>query len=167
MSGCIERYGALVWSLARRMSTSQADAEDAVQDVFIALWRNAGRFDPQIAAETTFVTMIARRRLIDRSRRRESRPSTRPLQDAAAMTTASDADPMEVEEEVERATEALAALRPEQREVLRMVVVDGMTHREAAEKTGMPLGTVKAHARRGLMKVREMLTPSRVEAGRL
>ena len=58
--------GGLVWSLARKFLRSHADAEDAVQEIFVDVWRSAARFDPAIASETTFVAMIARRRLIDR-----------------------------------------------------------------------------------------------------
>ena len=69
MQECINQYGGLVWSLARRFSASAADAEDAVQEVFITLWKYASRFDESKGSETTFVSMIARRRLIDRLRR--------------------------------------------------------------------------------------------------
>ena len=62
---CIDRYGGLVWSLARRFFANTADAEDATQDVFIHLWKSAGAYDPAIASEAVFVTTIARRRLID------------------------------------------------------------------------------------------------------
>src|ERR1043165_482447 len=71
---CIARYGGLVWSIARRFEG--ADAEDAVQEIFLDLWKSAARFDPQIASEPAFVAMIARRRLIDRRRTRRRRPTT-------------------------------------------------------------------------------------------
>ena len=48
---CIDRYGNLVWTIARRFTRSTAEAEDAVQDVFIDLWKSAGRFDPSRASE--------------------------------------------------------------------------------------------------------------------
>ena len=70
MQACMDRFGGLVWSLARRVTRSTAEADDAVQEIFVDLWRSASRFDPSIANETTFVAMIARRRLIDRGRRR-------------------------------------------------------------------------------------------------
>ena len=73
MQECIDRYGGLVWSLARRLSLSPAEAEDGVQEAFIELWKHAERFDPEVASETTFVSMIARRRLIDRRRSRASK----------------------------------------------------------------------------------------------
>ena len=64
---CIDAYGSIVWSLARRMTTNNEEAEDAVQEIFIDLWKSAERFDPQQGSEVTFVAMIARRRLIDRN----------------------------------------------------------------------------------------------------
>ena len=69
VAACIDRFGGLVWSLARRFLDRPTEAEDAVQEIFIELWKSASRFDPSIASETTFVAMIARRRLIDRQRK--------------------------------------------------------------------------------------------------
>jgi RNA polymerase sigma-70 factor (ECF subfamily) len=66
---CIDEFGGLVWAIARRMTRSRADAEDAVQEIFLELWQKADRFNPAMSAESTFVTMIARRRLIDRYRK--------------------------------------------------------------------------------------------------
>src|SRR5689334_2870619 len=74
---CIAQYGGLVWSIARRFELS--DAEDAVQEIFLDLWKSAARFDPSIASEATFIAMIARRRLIDRRRTRRRRPTTEQL----------------------------------------------------------------------------------------
>ena len=73
LAECMERYGGLVWSIALRLTGSRADAEDAIQEIFIDLWKSAARFDGAVASEKAFVAMIARRRLIDRRRRhRES-----------------------------------------------------------------------------------------------
>ena len=66
---CLDRYGGLVWSLARRLSPSPSDAEDAVQEIFVDIWRNASRFREDVASEVTFVAMLARRRLVSRMRR--------------------------------------------------------------------------------------------------
>ena len=67
---CLARYGGLVWSLVRRSTSDAAEAEDAVQEIFVDVWQSASRFDPAVASEATFIAMIARRRLIDRARRR-------------------------------------------------------------------------------------------------
>ena len=73
---CLNAYGGLVWSLARRLCRKHEDAEDAVQEIFVEIWRKAEKFDPDVASESTYITMIARRRLIDRFRRRSREPNT-------------------------------------------------------------------------------------------
>ena len=57
---CLDKYGGLVWSIARKMLRNSDDAEDAVQEIFVDIWKNAGRFDESKASETTFIAMIAR-----------------------------------------------------------------------------------------------------------
>ncbi len=153
MRECLARYGALVWSIARRFE--YADAEDAVQEIFLDLWKSAARFDATIASETAFVAMIARRRLFDRRRSQRRRPTTEQMPDQPNY-----ADPARTPDacaEASQAARALDQLRPEQRQVLVMSTAHGMSHGEIAAQTGMPLGTVKAHARRGLLSIRAAL----------
>jgi RNA polymerase sigma-70 factor (ECF subfamily) len=145
----------LVWSLARRLLANAADAEDAVQDIFVDLWAHAGRFDDSLASEPTFVAMIARRRLIDRRRRAQRRPPPQPLPEQLSEAAAADA--VELADEAALARRAFAELRPEQQRVLRLAIDQGLTHEEIARATGLPLGTVKTHARRGLIRLRELL----------
>lgn len=154
---CIARYGGLVWGIARRFLSNPADAEDAVQDVFVELWKNAGKFDPTRAAEPTFVTMIARRRLIDRKRRTARAPSPAPLDADLPGPSDGGERAAEVHDEAAKAAKALGELREDQRRVIGMAVYRGMTHEEIAAETGLPLGTVKTHIRRGLLRIREML----------
>jgi RNA polymerase sigma-70 factor (ECF subfamily) len=159
---CIERYGALVWSIARRLSPTQSEAEDAVQDVFVDLWRSASRFDETISSEAAFIAVIARRRLLDRRRARARRPDAEPLSETPLVSNAQSA---EICAEAGLAQKALAQLRPEQRTVLLLSACQGLSHDEIATQTGLPLGTVKAHARRGLLRIRELLGgPAAVEA---
>jgi RNA polymerase sigma factor (sigma-70 family) len=150
---CIAQYGGLVWSIARRFEL--ADAEDAVQEIFLDLWKSAARFDPSIASEATFIAMIARRRLIDRRRTRRRRPETEQLPELPAI--ASDSMQPDATTEARKAARALDQLRPEQRQVIVLSTCHGMSHGEISAQTGMPLGTVKAHARRGLMMIRAAL----------
>ena len=154
---CLDRYGSLVWSLARRFSPSPSDAEDAAQEIFLDLWKSAATFDPAQASEATFVAMIARRRLIDRQRLRRRRPATEPLPEVPPPTEAATHPTAETSAEATLAARAVAQLRPEQQRVLLLATCHGLSHDEIALATGMPLGTVKAHARRGLIKVREIL----------
>lgn len=127
-----------------------------MQEVFIDLWRSAHRFDPAKGTETTFVATIARRRLIDRGRRRQRRPESPGIDDgvAAPETATPDTDVRERAAMVDR---AMGALRPEQRRVLQLAIQHGASHEQIATSTGMPLGTVKTHARRGLIRLRDIL----------
>jgi RNA polymerase sigma-70 factor (ECF subfamily) len=153
---CLDRYGGLVWSLARRLCPTRADAEDAVQEVFVAVWRNADRFDPSLGSEPTFVAMIARRRLIDRVRRAGRRPGESALGEHHAGSEGLDDRP-DLSEQAARAREALRGLSDDQQRVIQLAIFHGLSHEKISAATGMPLGTVKTHIRRGLIKVRQIL----------
>lgn len=154
---CLDNYGGLVWSLARRILPDANEAEDAVQEIFIEIWKNAERFDDSQSSETTFVAMIARRRLIDRLRKTTRRPGIDSFEDMVTEPSQNEDETMQTNVEARQAAEALRELRPEQQQVLQLSIVQGYTHREIAEALKMPLGTVKTHARRGLMEVRDTL----------
>jgi len=154
---CLDKYGGLVWSLARRMSPNTDDAEDAVQEIFIDVWKNAARFDETQSSETTFIAMIARRRLIDRLRKTNRQPNIDSLDDIVAEPTNGRDNDLQIAVEAKEAAEAMKHLRPEQRQILHLSIVQGFSHQEIADALKMPLGTVKTHARRGLIQVREFL----------
>lgn len=158
----LDRYGPLVLSIARRAFRTGVEAEDAVQDVFVDLWKSAGRFDPSVSSEKTFVAMIARRRVTDRLRK-QYRDRLRPSEEFEAV--ASSGGPTT---DVNRLViSAFEELREEQKQVLRLTIQSGMTHEEIARALSMPLGTVKTHARRGLQKIRSLLgTGSGTEVAR-
>jgi RNA polymerase sigma factor (sigma-70 family) len=163
MQKCIDEYGGLVWSLARRFCRLAADAEDAVQEVFIALWENAHRFDESKGAEVTFVSTIARRRLIDRLRRDQRRQRLQEeVQELAEPVMKSGDESVAISDEAARASAALARLSADQQRVLKLAIHYGLTHEQIASSTGLPLGTVKTHARRGLIRMRELLQTSEV-----
>lgn len=164
-SACIDRFSGLVWSLARRLCADQSDSEDAVQEIFIDLWKSAERFDASIASETTFVAMIARRRLIDRGRKRQRRPQQATIPDMLAAPPARE-DVAEVSEESIIAKRVFERLRPEQQQVLQLAIRHGQSHEQIATGTGLPLGTVKTHARRGLIKLRELLAAEGFDFGK-
>lgn len=155
---CLARYGGMVWSLAIRFLGNNAEAEDAVQDIFVELWKNADRYNSALSSESTYITMVARRRLIDRRRKLGRRPELTTLPEALA-EQASNSPVVRVEllDEAAKAVTALSELRPEQQQVLKMAVYHGLTHEEIARTTGLPLGTVKTHARRGILRLREIL----------
>lgn len=154
---CIDCYGALVWSLARRHLRRHADAEDAVQDVFVEIWRNAGRFDPARASEATFVTMISRRRLIDRQRKLGRTAVTQSIVEEPPERSGADQQDLDIREEAQRARMFMSRLRAAERQVLELGLLEGLSQSEIAKVADMPVGTVKTHARRGLIRLREML----------
>ena len=139
------------------MLRNSDDAEDAVQEIFVDIWKNAARFDETQSSETTFIAMIARRRLIDRIRYSTRRISADSLDDVLTEPFTRSDKEMQISVEAKEAAEAIRELRPEQQQVLKLSIVQGMSHQEIADATGMPIGTVKTHARRGLMQVREIL----------
>jgi RNA polymerase sigma-70 factor (ECF subfamily) len=148
----IERYGSLVWSLAQRSNLPDDHAEAVVHEIFVDLWRNAPRFDPETASEATFVAMIARRRLVDRRRTSTRRPQVEGFTDLVGATP-----PAELGSETVEAAKVLAELPIEERQALLMTASQTLSHEEVAHTTGTPVGTVKANARRGLLQIREAL----------
>ena len=162
---CMDVYGGLVWSLARRFNASVADAEDATQEIFLEIWKCADRYDPGVGSEAVFITTIARRRLIDRLRAQKRRPPTEEFDEETTQTFSEHVEPVgALAVEIQAAQRALAQLDPAQREVVLLGVVQGLTHSEIATKTGKPLGTVKTHMRRGLIKIRELIGADTNEA---
>jgi len=164
---CLKTYGGLVWALAKRMLPNQNDAEDAVQDIFIDVWKNAERFDEEQSSETTFIAMLARRRLIDRLRKSNRQPNFDSLEDVTFEPSKRTDLHIHTSIEAKEAAEAVRDLRPEQQQVLFLSICQGLSHREIADLTKMPIGTVKTHARRGLIEVREILLKNSGEAGEI
>lgn len=153
----MDRYGGLVWSLARRSCANQADAEDATQEIFLDIWKSAARFDAGKGSETLFIAMIARRRLIDRIRRLGREPRMEDVDAPGFEFATSNPDDAEMLTEAGLAARAVATLKPAQQRVLALGLLQGLSHSEIAELTGMPLGTVKTQMRRGLIRVRELM----------
>lgn len=159
MDECLKRYGGLVWTLANRM-VRHGDVEDAIQEVFVEIWRVAERFDDSKGKESTFVAMIARRRLIDRQRSSARQIETLSLQEPTPAQAQEDG--LESMDEAQRVRTMLGKLRSDERRVIELAIDFGMSQSEIAEATGMRIGTVKTNARRGMLRLRELMTKSTV-----
>jgi len=158
VSECVENYGPLIWSIARKLSPTLSDAEDAVQEIFVDLWQTASQYRSEIASETTFIAMIARRRLIDRHRRRSNSLNTSSLGNDNAV--ARDVPPeaqFEMRDEAAKAARCLDRLPEESRQVLRLSIQQGVSQTRIAEQMRLPLGSVKSISRRSLIRLRECM----------
>ncbi len=155
---CIDQYGGMIWGLARKLSPTPSDAEDATQDVFLHLWKNARQFDTTRGSEAIFIVTLARRTLISRFRGQQRQPRAISVEELGE-THWEPSVHVENEDHVEArlAAQALATLTPEQQRVIKLSVVEGLSQSEIATHTGLPLGTVKTLMRRGLILVREKL----------
>lgn len=157
MEHCIRKYGGLVWTIARRYVKDHSSAEDVVQETFTDVWRSARRYDPAIATECTFIGMLARRRAIDFARKQSRQPLLEPLPEAETLPHAANEPSAAVRCESADVREALKQLPEETQKIFALHFDEGMTHPEIAEKTGIPLGTVKTRLRRGLIEARNIL----------
>ena len=153
-----DRFGPLVYKVAWQFHPSQAEAEDAVQEIFIRLWQTADRFDPRRAKLVTWVMLIARRHLIDRLRRSSVRPTTMTLEvDSAGPEAAAQRPERKPREEEfsKRLLKRIEELPELQRTVIERAYLQGYTLREVSEQLGAPLGTIKSALSRGLARLRE------------
>lgn len=153
---CLDRYGGLVWSLAKRFLPDPQEAEDAVQEIFIELWKKAHLFDANLSSEKTFVAMLTRRRLIDRLRKNYRKPTIESIETSMELHDDSLLG-SDKRLDAQRALQMFKMLKPEQQKCLRLSIIAGMSHSEISEAVSLPIGTVKSHIRRGLIAVREKL----------
>jgi RNA polymerase sigma-70 factor (ECF subfamily) len=139
-------YGRLVYAVAHRALDDRSLAEEATQQTFLQAWRSARTFDPGRELGPWLAT-IARRVAID-IHRRESRRRHENLDDVAPTDPAVVALPPAVDEsyDVWAVREAIGDLPDDEREVVRMQHLEGLTHTEIAQRIGVPVGTVKSRS---------------------
>jgi RNA polymerase sigma-70 factor (ECF subfamily) len=151
-----DRFGRVAYGLALRMLRDRALAEDAVQESFLAIWRNAHRFVPERAKASTWILTLVHRRTVDIVRREERRRADA-LELAPERMTESADESAWLRLERERVQGALKQLSDPQREALELAYYGGFTQAELAEKLGQPIGTIKSRMFTGLTRLREML----------
>jgi len=159
-----QRYGRPAYSLARRITGDEGFAEDVVQEVFLALWRDPSRYDSSRGGFASWLLSMTHHKAVDAVRREESlrRRRTQASDDAVAALSDPGQHPG-VEDEVwtvlrrERVRDALDHLPPPQREALALAYFGGYTQREVAALTGTPLGTVKTRMLAGMRRLKDSL----------
>ena len=152
-----DRHVSAAFGLAVKITGDRGIAEDVVQDAFLALWKQAPRFDPARGQVKSWLLTIVHHRAVDAVRRRAGRPE-RALPDGAEEYLAAPGRPEEIAQAAMDAAavrEAVSLIPEDQRKTVEMAYFAGMTHVEIAAATGVPLGTVKSRLRIGLEKMRE------------
>ncbi|WP_458789766.1 sigma-70 family RNA polymerase sigma factor [Yoonia sp. MH D7] len=138
-----------------RSGMGSAQAEEIVQEVMLTVWRKSDQFDPSRAQVSAWIYQIARNRHIDVIRK-EKRPIPEELtRDPGTETDASQI--LAVEQETGKLKQALARLKPDQRNIIEQAYLGELTHQEISMQTGLPLGTIKSRIRLGLEKLRHDL----------
>ena len=159
----------LIIAVVRRTLGSGSEVDDVCQTVLLSLWNRAARWVPAKGRLSTWVTTIARNRAIDHVRKAARAGAMRERLSTetaviAPTNFAPTADAEMLRTESRRAIRrALRELAPEQRQVLELAYLEGLTYVEVAERAGLPLGTAKSRIRRGVMCLRRSL-PCRLAA---
>ena len=156
-----DALGGIVFGLCRRALPAH-QAEEVTQDVFVSAWRKRDQFDPQKGTLAAWMVGITKRRIIDhlRSERRHSDRRADLVAESNPSATGGGSEPFTQQHEVEGITnrmvvaEALRNLTDRPRQVIELAYIHDLTHHEIAERTGIPLGTVKSDIRRGLESIR-------------
>lgn len=155
------RYSGPLYSLAYQVTGADRFAQDVVQEVFVAVWKDAARFDPNRGSVGPWLFSLARHKAIDLVRR-EANVRKR----TADVDMELEVAPDDVDHEAwlnvrrDRVHAAIAQLTEPQRTALELAFFSGLTHVEVAERLGIPLGTAKTRIRSALLKLRDVLGTS-------
>lgn len=149
----IEKYGNLVWSIGRKFLYKESDVEDAVQEVFIAIWKAAEKFDHTKASEVTFISMIARRRFIDYLRKVSKHRKLQSIDEDNGQELFKESI-LNESTDLQLIKDAIGTLEIEDQELLKLSIYQGYSHSEIAKLLNIPLGTVKTRIRRNLIKLK-------------
>ena len=164
-AGLYDRLSAIVYGTIRRVLRDPAQSEEVAQEVFVEIWRTAARYDPARGGATTWAVTMAHRRAVDRVRSEQAATN----RDTKAAMLDPDRPYDSVSEAVEqkldreRVVRALGKLTDLQREAVTLAFYGGHTHTQVAELLDVPLGTVKARIRDGLIRLRDALGVDPVE----
>jgi RNA polymerase sigma-70 factor, ECF subfamily len=154
-----DRHGRIAYGLAYRILGDAGAAEEAVQDAYLRVWRRAATFDASRGGARSWLLTIVHHCAIDLVRRRAGAlPVVAGLDEMTDRRSLPDAwSEVSGQMESERVRSAVETLPGEQRRAIELAFFDGLTHREIAERDGLPLGTVKGRLRLGLKRLSGLL----------
>ena len=153
------RTSSKLFGVCLRILGDRNEAEDALQEIYLVVWRRAGSFDPARASPITWLSVLARNRAIDMLRA-SGRP--RPTEPIERFLDVPDGDPdalslLEAGQERSRLMGCVSELEDRQAEAIRAAFFGGLSYPELADRSAVPLGTMKSWIRRGLLRLRECL----------
>lgn len=155
------RWGALVHAVAARRLADPEEAKDVTQQVFVGAWNNRGSFDSRRGSLRTWLMGITHKKVADAFDRRSRHLRDVDAATAAANTSARPAPATETLLDHMVLTREMEDLPDQQQLVLQLAFYEDLSQTQIAERTGMPLGTVKSHTRRGLMRLKKRLEADR------
>ncbi|MEZ4827927.1 MAG: sigma-70 family RNA polymerase sigma factor [Bacteroidia bacterium] len=153
------QYGPNLLGVIFRIVGDQETAEDVLQDAFVKVWKNAAGYDAAKGRLFTWLLNICRNTAIDRIRSAEFKFKQKIQNPSNPVSTLSESQTYSFNPDNIGVKEWVKTLRPEYAEVIEIVYMTGYTHEEAAEKLGIPLGTLKTRLRAALKTLRENLNP--------
>jgi RNA polymerase sigma-70 factor (ECF subfamily) len=156
-----DRLGNVLYALACRLLNDAKEAEDLLQEVFTHIWTKASQYNPEKGTLFSWSVTILRSRAIDRIRKRNLSGSVLagadPFAVAEQVVDNESANEPLFRERRKMIREAISKLPAEQREVIELAFFEGLTHQDVAVRLSLPLGTIKARIRRGLLRLRDQL----------
>jgi RNA polymerase sigma-70 factor (ECF subfamily) len=154
------RYASTLMALCHRILGGASEAEEVLQEVFLHVWNQAGRYDAGRSSVSTWLVLIGRSRAIDRLRTRkvvERTHESAAQRDPVRHASPEGAESVFIHERRERVRGEMGKLPPEQRQVLEMAFYEGLSQSEIAAKADLPLGTVKTRTLLAMKKLRGAL----------
>jgi len=164
------RHNRAAFGLAYRILNDAGAAEDAVQEVFLRVWRNPGSYDSARGKFATWLMSVVHNQCIDQLRKKRGQTVSFDQEESQERLNYLAEKAPALEEEVwvklrhDLIQQALERLPVEQRKLLELAFFGGYTHNEIAERTGQPLGTVKSRIRQGLLKLKGILQSLQLES---
>lgn len=154
-----DRTSAKLFGVCLRILGDRAEAEDALQDVYVTVWRRAGSFDDSRASPITWLATLARNRAIDRLRSAKRSRASEPVEAASNIADSgpSALESLQASEERGRLLDCLGEIEERTGDAIREAFFGGLTYAELAERMKVPLGTMKSWVRRGLVKLKDCL----------
>ncbi len=159
LSVLYDRYGRLVYTVALRILENIAEAEDVTQEIFLNFWQDP-KFDAERGALSSYLGMMSRSRAINKLHSRGSRQRAAKRFQTMMPVIFAAPTPLEEASQQEQAQvmqQAFSQLTKVQQQILKLNYYEGLSQSQIAQRLNMPLGTVKTHARQGILKLRQLL----------